>query len=60
MVCGNFILPEFCKLCLFSFLRNLFYLIYTVKVHFSKDSDKTFKDRVQKLIINECLEKNHK
>jgi len=27
MVCGNFILPEFCKLCLFSFLRNLFYLI---------------------------------
>ena len=27
MVCCNFILPEFCKLCLFFFLRNLFYLI---------------------------------
>ena len=27
MVCRNFILPEFCKLCLFFFLRNLFYLI---------------------------------
>ncbi|MCI9401693.1 MAG: hypothetical protein HFJ07_18300 [Lachnospiraceae bacterium] len=25
---------------------------YTVKVHFSKDTDKTFKDRVEKLIIN--------
>ena len=33
---------------------------YTVKVHFSKDTNKTFKDRVQKLIINECLEKNQK
>ena len=30
---------------------------YTVKVHFSKDTDKTFKDRVQKMIVNECLEK---
>ena len=29
---------------------------YTVKVHFSKNTDKT----VQKLIINECLEKNQK
>ena len=27
MVCHNFILPEFCKPCLFLFLRNLFYLI---------------------------------
>jgi len=27
----NFILPEFCKLCLFSFLRNLFYLIQIAK-----------------------------
>ena len=27
MVCRNFILPELCKLCLFFFLRNLFYLI---------------------------------
>ena len=27
MVCRNFILPEFCKPCLFLFLRNLFYLI---------------------------------
>ena len=26
MVCRYFILPERCKLCLFSFLRNLFYL----------------------------------
>ena len=26
-------------------------------INFSKDTDKTFKDRVQKLIINECLEK---
>lgn len=30
------------------------------KVYFSKDTDKTFKDRVQKLIINECLEKKQK
>lgn len=30
------------------------------KVHFSKDTDKTFKDRVQNLIINEYLEKNQK
>ena len=27
MVCRDFILPEFCKPCLFFFLRNLFYLI---------------------------------
>ncbi|MDE6389237.1 MAG: transposon-encoded TnpW family protein [Lachnospiraceae bacterium] len=33
---------------------------YTVKVHFSKSTDKTFKDRVQNLIINECPEKNQK
>lgn len=30
---------------------------YTVKVHFSKNTDETFKDRVQNLIINECLKK---
>ncbi len=41
-----------------SFKRKLGNTTYTVKVHFSKDTDKTFKDRVQKLIINECLEKN--
>ena len=35
-------------------------ITYTVKVHFNKDTDKTFKDSVQKLIINECLEKNQK
>ena len=40
-----------------SFKRKLGNTTYTVKVHFSKDTDKTFKDRVQKLIINECLEK---
>ena len=27
MVCRDFILPEFCKPCLFLFLRNLLYLI---------------------------------
>lgn len=43
-----------------SFKRKLGNTTYTVKVHFSKDTDKTFKDRVQKLIINECLEKNQK
>ena len=43
-----------------SFKRKLGNTTYTVKVHFIKDTDKTFKDRVQKLIINECLEKNHK
>ncbi len=41
-----------------SFKRKLGNTTYTVKVHFSKDTDKTFKDRVQKLIINECLEKD--
>ena len=40
-----------------SFKRKLGNTTYTVKVHFSKDTDKTFQDRVQKLIINECLEK---
>ena len=40
-----------------SFKRKLGNTTYTVKVHFSTDTDKTFKDRVQKLIINECLEK---
>lgn len=40
-----------------SFKRKLGNTTYTVKVHFSKDTDKTFKDRVQKLIINECLKK---
>ncbi len=43
-----------------SFKRKLGDTTYTIKVHFSKDTDKTFKDRVQKLIINECLEKNQK
>ena len=41
-----------------SFKRKLGNTTYTVKVHFSKDTNKTFKDRVQTLIINECLEKN--
>ena len=40
-----------------SFKRKLGNTTYTVKVHFNKDTNKTFKDRVQKLIINECLEK---
>ena len=40
-----------------SFKRKLGNTTYTVKVHFSKDTDKTFKDRVQKLIINGCLKK---
>lgn len=43
-----------------SFKRKLGNTTYTVKVHFNKDTDKTFKDSVQKLIINECLEKNQK
>lgn len=43
-----------------SFKRKLGNITYTVKAHFSKDTDKTFKDRVQNLIINECLEKNEK
>ena len=43
-----------------SFKRKLGNAAYTIKVHFSTDTDKTFKDRVQKLIINECLEKNQK
>ena len=38
-----------------SFKRKLGNTTYTVKVHFSKDTDKTFKDRVQKLIINEWV-----
>ena len=41
-----------------SFKRKLGNTTYTVKVHFNKDTNKTFKDSVQKLIINECLEKN--
>ena len=40
-----------------SFKRKLGNTTYTVKIHFSKDTDKTFKDRVQKLIINEFLGK---
>ena len=40
-----------------SFKRKLGNTTYIVKVYFSKDTDKTFKHRVQKLIINECLEK---
>ena len=40
-----------------SFKRKLGNTTYTVKVHFNTDTDKTFKDRVQKLIIKECLEK---
>lgn len=43
-----------------SFKRKFGNTTYTVKVHFSKDTNKTFKDRVQTLIINECLEKNQK
>lgn len=43
-----------------SFKRKLGNTTYTVKVHFSKDTNKTFKDRVQTLIINECLEKKQK
>ena len=43
-----------------SFRRKLGNTTYTVKAHFSKDTDKTFKDRVQKMVINECLEKNKK
>ena len=35
-----------------SFKRRLGNITYTVKVHFSKDTDKTFEDRVQNLIIN--------
>ncbi|MGM9998936.1 MAG: hypothetical protein ACI38Q_06045 [Candidatus Bruticola sp.] len=31
---------------------------YTVRVHFSKDTDNNFKNRVPKLIIDECFEKN--
>ncbi len=41
-----------------SFKRKLGNTTYTAKVHFSKNIDKTFKDRVQNLIINECFEKN--
>ncbi len=41
-----------------SFKRKLVNTTYTAKVHFSKNIDKTFKDRVQNLIINECFEKN--
>lgn len=37
-----------------SFKRKLGNTTYTVKVHFSKDTDKTFKDRVQRLIVNDC------
>ena len=43
-----------------SFKRKLENTFYTVKIHSGKDTDKIFKDRVQKLIINECLEKNQK
>lgn len=42
------------------FRRKLGNTTYIVKVHFNKDTDKTFKDKVQRLIINECLEKNQK
>lgn len=44
----------------YSFKRKLGNTTYTVKVHLSKNTDKTFKDRVQSLIINGCLEKNQK
>ena len=37
-----------------SLKRKLGNTTYIVKVHFSKNIDKTFKDRVQKLIINAC------
>jgi len=36
-----------------SFKRKLGNTTYTVKVHFSKNTDKTFRDRVQKLINND-------
>lgn len=36
-----------------SFKRKLGNTTCTVKVHFSKDTDKTFKDRVQRLIVND-------
>ncbi|MDE7188387.1 MAG: transposon-encoded TnpW family protein [Lachnospiraceae bacterium] len=36
----------------YSFKRKLGNTTYTVKVHFSKDTDKAFKHRVQNLIIN--------
>lgn len=42
-----------------SFKQKLGNTTYTVKVHFNKDTDKTFKDNVQKLIINEGLEKSY-
>ncbi|MDE5803862.1 MAG: transposon-encoded TnpW family protein [Lachnospiraceae bacterium] len=41
-----------------SFKRKLGNTTNTVKVHFSEDTNKTFKNRVQKLIINECHEKD--
>ena len=38
-----------------SFKRKLGNTTYTVKVHFSKDSDKTFKDRVQAEGLSQSL-----
>lgn len=38
--------------------RKLGNTTYTVRVHFRKNTDKTFKGNVQRLIINECLEKS--
>ncbi|MBD5548312.1 MAG: hypothetical protein HDQ97_13075 [Lachnospiraceae bacterium] len=40
-----------------SFKRKLGNTTYTVKVHFNKDTNKTFKDRVQNLISMCVLKK---
>ena len=40
-----------------NFKLKLGNITYTVKVHFNEDTNKTFKDKVQKLFINEYLEK---
>lgn len=38
-----------------SFKKKLGNTTYTVKVHFSEDTEKTFKDKVQRLIVNDCM-----
>lgn len=43
-----------------SFRKKLGNTTYTVKVHFDEQSDKTFKDRVQRLVINDCMERKRK
>ena len=37
MVCGNFILPEFCKPCLFLSFFNLRNLLYLIRYCFRMD-----------------------